>query len=151
MAVCIDIEVLRADPNVARGQNQVRIVHAANNIHHAQVMRFELQRIYKDLNLSICAAKRLGDRRALHVSNLVANGELRQIFQLGLIQAFAFQGHQADGLTGCRHTQNDRGKRSRGEASQVCERQIGNVAQCGVGVRSRAKVNFDQTHPCEGA
>jgi hypothetical protein len=27
-------------------------------------MRFELQRIYKDLNLSICAAKRLGDRGA---------------------------------------------------------------------------------------
>ncbi len=33
--------------NVARGQDQVRIVHAVNNVYHAQVMRFELQRIYK--------------------------------------------------------------------------------------------------------
>ena len=112
LAVGIYIEVLRADPNVARGQDQVRIVHAVNNVYHAQVMRFELQGIYKDLDLSIGPAKRLGDRRAPHVSNLVANAKLRQVFQLGLVQSLAFQSNQANGLTGCRHAQNHRGKRS---------------------------------------
>ena len=79
MAVGVNIKVLRADANVTCRQNQIRVVHTADNVHDAHVVRFKFQWIDVYLNLPIRAAERLRNRRSLYIGNLIANRELRQV------------------------------------------------------------------------
>ena len=45
---------------VARGQDQVAVVHGANHVHHRQFVRIQFQRIDVHHDLAIAAAKRCG-------------------------------------------------------------------------------------------
>ena len=108
LAVDVKIVIVRADFHVAGGQDQIGVVDRADDIHDAQLMRFELERIHIDHNLPVTSAKRHGHRRAGHVGDLVANVKLAEVAQLGFGQAFTLQGNQTHRQAGGVELQNHR-------------------------------------------
>ena len=56
-----------------------------HHIHRAQLCRLQLHRIDIELDLAVLSAEGLWHRCARHIGNLVADGELPQIVQLGFI------------------------------------------------------------------
>ena len=87
LAVGVEVVVDRADLHVAGGQDQVAVVHRADHIHHAELVRLQLQRIDVDHDLPIASAERLRHRCAGHVRDLVAHVVLAEIAQLRFVQS----------------------------------------------------------------
>ena len=117
LAVGVKVVIERPDLHVARGQNQVRIVHRPHDIHDAELMRLEFQRIDIDHDLPIAPAERLRHRGARHIRHLVADRVLAQIAQLRLVHPLAFQRDQADRQARGVELQNDRRQRARAAAA----------------------------------
>ena len=63
-------------------------------------MRLQLQRIDVDLNLAIACRHRAAAPMRRDIGDLVAHLELRQVLELRLVQALAFERDQADRLAG---------------------------------------------------
>ena len=120
----IDGVVERADLDVAGRQDQVGVVDRAHHVHRAHLVRLQLVGIDVDHDLAVLAAERLRHRRAGHARELVADRELPEVAQLGLVQALAFQRDQADRQARRVELQHDRRQRARRQAAQVGHRQV---------------------------
>src|SRR5580658_1072049 len=114
-------------------------------------MGLKLHRVDVYLNLAISAAVRLWDRSALYVRNLVADLELRDVFELGFVETPALQGNQADGLAGSIHAQDNGWQSPRRQPAQVGQGEVGDVAKRSVGVSAWFEINFDQADAGERA
>ena len=119
LAVGVDVEVLAADAHVARGQDEVGAVHGLDDVVEAEVAGLHLERVDVNLNLAVGAAVGLRDRGALDVGDLIADLELSEIFELRFVEAFAFEGDQADRLRGGVSAQDDRRQRARRQTAEV--------------------------------
>ena len=120
-----------------------------DHVHERKIMRLQLERVDVHLNLAVGSAKGLGDGSAFDVGNLVADGKLRQILEAGFIQSLALQGYQADRLVRGVHAEHHRRQRSWRQPPQVGHRQVGDIAERGIGVGTWPKVNLDKTHAGE--
>src|ERR1700733_1138580 len=151
LTVGVQVVVLGANAHVARGQNEVGLVHAIDYVHEAHVVGFELQRIDIDLNLAITAAIRLRHGSAGHVGDLVADLELCEVFEIGLVEAFAFERDEAYGLARCGHAEHDGRQRPGGQAAQIGHGEVGDVAERGIRVGTRTEVDLDERDARERA
>ncbi len=124
----------------------VRLVDRAHHVHQAELVGLQLDRIDVDLDLAVLAAEGLRDRSAGHVGDLVAHLELADVVELRLVEAFAFQGDQADRQTGRVELQDDRRQRSRRQAAQLRHGKIRDRGHRGIGVGARLEVDADQAH-----
>ena len=86
------------------GKNQVGVVHRADHVHQAELVRLQLDGIDVDHDLAVLAAEGLRHRRAGHIGDLVAHRELRQVAQLRFVQSLALQRDQADRAGSTRRT-----------------------------------------------
>ena len=143
LAVCVDVVVFGSDAHVAGRQNEVRIVDGMHHIGHAHLRRLQLERIDIDHDLPIGSAIRLRDRRARYVCDLVADAELRQVLQLGLVHPGALESDQAHRKIRRVEAQHDRRQRSRRQTPQVGQCKVRDAAHRRVGIRARMKVNLD--------
>ena len=96
LAVGIDVVITIANLYVAGGKNQVRIVYRVHYVHQAELVCFEFEGIDKDLNLTIRTPKRLRNGGTLHIGDLIAHGELGQVFELRLIETLALESDKAN-------------------------------------------------------
>ena len=133
------------------GRIRLELFTDCDHVVQAQVARFELERIDVDLNLAVGAAIGLRHRRSLHVGDLVAHLELRQILEPGFVQALALERDQADGLRGSGHAQHNGRQRARRQAAQIGHGEVGNVAQRRIGIGAGFEVDLDQAHAGERA
>src|SRR5580704_9668647 len=124
-AVRIDEIIVGAHLHVARGKNQIRVVHRANHIHQAELPRRQLIRIDVDHDLAISASEHAGNFRARYNCDLIANLKLGVVVKLSFVQALAFDRYQSHGQTRCVELQYDRGKSSGRKALEVGESEIG--------------------------
>ena len=103
------------------------------------------------MNLAIGASIGLRNRGALHVGDLIAHLELRQVFEAGFVQAFALERHQTDRLRGSGHAQHHGRQRAGGQTAQVGHRKVGDVAQRRIGIGAWLEVDLDEAHAGERA
>ncbi len=82
LTVGVDVVVERPDDHVPGRQDQVRVVDRAHDVHHAQLVGLELERIDIDHDLPIASAERLRNRGAGHIGHLIAHVELTEVSQL---------------------------------------------------------------------
>ena len=150
LGVGVEVVVVGADLDVARGKNEVAFVDLADHVHWAELVGLELERIDVNHDLAVLAAKRLGNRCARDVRDLVADVVLAQIVQLRFVKALALKGNEANRETRCVEFQNDRWERARGQAAQVGHGEIGDGAEVRVGVCAGLKVDFDEADPGQG-
>ena len=106
-------------------------------------MGFELVGIGVDHDLAVLAAERLRDAGAGHAGDLVANLELRQVAQLRFVQAFAFEGDQADRQAGGIELQHHRRQRAGRQAAQLRHGQVGDGGDSRIGIGARLEVDLD--------
>ena len=96
-------------------------------------MRLELERIGVDHDLAVAAAERLRHGRAGHAGQLVAHDVLREVVQLRLGQAFAFEGEQAHRQARRVELQHDRRQRAGRQPAQFRHREIADIATAASG------------------
>ena len=96
LAVGVDVVVERADLDVSRGEDQVRCVDGAHDVHGAQLAGLQLVRIGVHHYLAVAATEGLGHAGAGDPGDLIAHLELCQVAQFRLVEPFALEGHQAD-------------------------------------------------------
>ena len=146
LAIGVQVVIDRPDLHVARGQNEVALVHRAHHIHHRQLVRIQLQRIDIHHNLPVPPAKRLRHRCSLHARNLVAHRVLPEITQLRLIEPLPFQRDQAHRQTRRIELEHHGRQSSRRQPPQIRHREIRNHTKIRIRVRSRLEVDLDQAH-----
>ena len=151
LAVGVDVVVQHADLHIAGRQNQVGIVHGADHVHQAQLVRFQFVGVRVDHDLAVPAAERLRHAGAGHAGNLVAHLELSQIAQRGFVQALALERHQAHREAGSIELQHDRRQRARGKAAQLRHREIGDGSHRRVRIGARLEVDLDDADAGKGA
>jgi hypothetical protein len=105
---------------------------------------FELEWIDVDLNLAIAAAVGLRHGGAGHVGDLVADLELCEVFEIGLVEAFALERDEAYWLARCGHAEHDGRQCPGGQAAQISHGEVGDVAERGVRVGTRTEVDLDE-------
>ena len=106
-------------------------------------MRFQFVRVGVDHDLAIAAAERLRHARPRHAGDLIANLELRQVAQRGLVEPLAFERHQADRQAGGVELQHHRRQGPGRQAPQLRHRQIGDGGDRRIRIGARLKVNLD--------
>ena len=84
LRVRVEIVIVGADFNVAGRKDEIGLVHRPDDVHHAQLVGFELERVDINHDLPVTAAKGLRDRGAGHIGHLVAHIVLPEVAQLGL-------------------------------------------------------------------
>jgi hypothetical protein len=146
LAVDIKVVIIRPDLHVAGGQNQIGVIHRADHIHDAQLVRFQFQRIHINHDLPVAPAERLRHGRARHIGDLVAHVELAEVAQLRLVQAFAFQGNQTHRQAGRVKLQNHRRQGAGRQLAQIRHREVGDAGHGGIGIEAGLKINLDQAH-----
>ena len=77
-------------------------------------MRLKFQGIHIDHDLPVSPAKRLWHRSSGYARDLIADLKLRQVLEVGLVQALTLQRDQADRLTRSVHAENHGRQRARG-------------------------------------
>ena len=148
LAVCIYVVVLGPDSDITGWKNQVGLVHGMNHVHHGELVGLQFYRIDVDLNLPILAAVGLRNRGARNIRNLVsdcrtAQGPLAASDLVPLPSSVTRQTGRFDASK----LQHDRWKRAGRKPSQICHREVGNIADCGICVCSRLKVDLNHAHP----
>src|SRR5208282_528922 len=103
-------------------------------------------RVHINHNLAIASAKGLRHRCAGYVCDLVANLELRQIFEPGLIQAFPFQRYQTNWKARGIELKHHRRQSTWRQTSKIGHRQVRDVAKSGIAIAPRLEVNLDQAY-----
>ncbi len=114
-------------------------------------MSFQLVGIGVDHDLAVAPAERLRHAGAGHAGDLVAHLKLRQIAKRGLVQALAFECHQAHRKAGRVELQHDRRQRAGRKAAQLRHREIGDGGHRRVRIGSRLEVDFDHAHAREAS
>src|SRR5579859_7659168 len=89
LAVGVEVVVVRANLHVAGGENQVGVIDFAHDVHGAQLMRLQLERVHINHDLAVAAAKGLGNRGARNVGNLISNVEASEVLKLGFVEALS--------------------------------------------------------------
>src|SRR5581483_3264294 len=85
LTVGVQVVVVWPDLDVAGRKYQVRLVDLANDVHDAELVRLQLERVYIDHDLAVLAAERLRHRGAGDICDLVADVVLPQVTQLRLV------------------------------------------------------------------
>src|SRR5262249_28524362 len=96
LAICVDVVVDWSYRNVACRQNQVRSIYGPDNIHQAELMRFQLIRVRVHHDLPITATERLRHACAGNTRHLIADCELCQIAHLRFVETFSADGNKAN-------------------------------------------------------
>ncbi len=151
LAVGVNVVVAVANAHVARRQNQVGAIDGTDHIHEAELVSFQLDGIDEYLDLPVGSTKRLRDGSTWHICDLIPDLELGEVFQLRFAETLAFQREQAHRQAGGVELQHHGRQGSWRKPAQVCHGEIGNVAECGVGIGAGLKINFDETDAGEGA
>src|SRR6267143_7328499 len=73
LAIRIEVVIDVSQSHIACRQYEIAVIYGANDVHDAQLMRLEFQRIDVDHNLAVTSAKGLRDARSGHIGNLVSN------------------------------------------------------------------------------
>ncbi len=144
LAIGIQVVIVRPDLHIPCRQDQVRLVDGAHDVHDAQLVCLELQRVDIHHDLPILAAEGLRYRRARHIGDLIADVVLTQVAQLRLLEPLPLQSHQAYRQTGGVEFQHHRRQRARRQFAQVRSRQIGDLGHRRIGIESRLEVDFDE-------
>ncbi len=144
LTVGVDVVILRADTDVAGWEDQIRFVDRMDDVHDGELVCFEFHWIDVDLNLAILSAIRLWHRCAGDIRHLIADGELGEIFELGLVKALAFERDQADRQVRRVELEHDGRQRAGRQAAQVGHGEIGDVGDGGVGVGAGLEVDLDE-------
>src|SRR6202050_3724038 len=147
LAIGIHVVVFRSDAHVTGGENQVRFIYRAHPVHHGELLSFKFDRIDINLDLPILAAVRLRHGSAGNVGDLIPYLKLRQIFEPRLVETLTFQCDQTHRKIRSVELQHHRRQGSRRKPSQIRHGQIRDIADRGVRVRTRLKVDLDQAHP----
>ena len=84
LAVGVEVVVQIANPRIAGRKDQIGHVECADDVHQAQLVRFQLEGVRVDHDLPVLAAKRLGHAGSGNTADLVADLVLGQVPQLGL-------------------------------------------------------------------
>src|SRR5581483_6509797 len=146
LAVGVDVVIELAELHITGGQDQVRVIDRANQVHQAQLVRLELVRVGVHHDLAVAAAEGLRHAGARYAGHLVAYLELRQIAQGSLVESLALKGDQTDWQTRSIKLQNHRRQGSRRQPAQLGHGQVGNGCDVGIGVSPWLEVNLDDTH-----
>ncbi len=128
LAIGIEVVVEWPDLHVAGREDQVALVDFAHDIHGAQLMRLQLQRVDVNHDLAILPAKGLWHGSAGNIGDLVSNVVLAKVVELRLVKALAFQSDQANGQTGRVKLEHDRRQSPRRKAAEMGHGQIRNSA-----------------------
>ncbi len=151
LAVGVNVVVAVANAHVAGRQNQVGTINGRHHVHEAQLVSFQLDGIDEHLDLPVRPAKRLRHGSAPHISDLIPDLKLRQVFQLRFAEALALQRKQADRQAGGVELQYHGRQGSGREPAQVRHGEIGDVAERGVGISAGLKIDSDEADAGEGA
>ena len=100
-------------------------------------MRFEFERIGVQHHLAAASAERLRDGSSGNAGQLIANDVLRDVFQLGLGEAFASESEQADGQAGGVELQNHGRQRAGRQPAHLRRRKAAHHGDGRIRVRSR--------------
>ena len=95
LAIRVEIVIKRPDLDITSRQDQVGFVDLAHDVHGAQLVRFEFQRIDVDHDLPVPAPEGLWHGSTGNIGNLIPNGVLTEIVELSLVDALAFECDQA--------------------------------------------------------
>ena len=142
-AIGVDVVIERSHLHVAGRQDEVGSVHSIYDVHRAQLPGCQLEGIDVHHDLAVLAPEGRRNFRTLHHSDLIADRELPHVVKLGLIQAVAFEGYQANRKARGIELQNYRGQGAGRQAFQVGEREIRDLRYICVCIRSRLEVNLD--------
>jgi len=150
LAVGIDVVVEVADADIACGEDEVGIVDRADDVHHRELGGFKLEGVDIDHDLAVLPAERLWDGCAGDIGDLVPDGVLPGVPELGFGHSLAFEGDEADGQAGGVELEDDRWEGAGRESAQVGGGEVGDGADRGVGIGSWLEVDLDEADARQG-
>ena len=89
LTIRVKVVVKGANLHVSCGENQVGLVDLTNHVHGAQLVGLQFERVHVNHNLAVTSTKGLGDGSSGDVGNLVSDGVLTEVVELGFVEALA--------------------------------------------------------------